>query len=299
MRAARRPRARGRGALLAAADLLAAAVAAAALAGGGEPAAPVASAGGGCPQRLSPRIAQRVPALSGARVVPLAPAARAALDERSWPVDHVQDGQAQLLSADGDMRFWVVPVVAHGGRCTPADGACVIAAHATGPADAHCAWGSEPLPGYRISTLAGEEIVLGIADPLVSAIRVRLHGEWAGIPALGGVVASRVPLWPGLGSVAEPEAPSLPRVAVVDATGGDRESIAAIRADLRAWGYPIVARVIRGDPPLAPPEVRWRAGLTDRAAAERLARRIGTTAVRRIADRSVGGAPLILVAGVG
>ncbi|MET0686243.1 MAG: hypothetical protein ABW060_13070 [Solirubrobacteraceae bacterium] len=284
--------------LAAAAGLLVAgAVAAVALAGGGDPAAPEARAGD-CPQRLSARLARQVPALDAARVIPLPPPARAVIDQRSWPVERVQDGQAQLLSAEGDLRFWAVPVVSHGGRCAPADGACVIAAADGGDADAHCAWG-DPLPTYRVGRVAGQQVVLGIADPDVSAIRARLGGEWTGVPALGGIVATRVPQLPGFGGISEYQPQILPRVAVVDATGGDHDLVAGLLDDLRDWGYPTAARVVRGDPALAPPEIRWRAGLTDRASAERLARHVGTTAVRRVADDHSGGAPLILVAGVG
>ena len=69
---------------------------------------------------------------------------------------------------------------------------------------------------------------------------------------------------------------------------------------LRRWGYPALPRVIVGDPSLAPPEVRWRTGLRpDRPTAARLARRLGTSAVRRLDDGSLGGAPLIVVVGVG
>jgi hypothetical protein len=108
-----------------------------------------------------------------------------------------------------------------------------------------------------------------------------------------------VPQLPGFGGISEYQPQILPRVAVVDATGGDHDRVASLLDDLRDWGYPTAARVVRGDPALAPPEIRWRAGLTDRASAERLARQIGTTAVRRVADDHTGGAPLILVAGVG
>jgi hypothetical protein len=296
--AARSRPGRRRAPLVAAAALVVAGVVAAvALAGGSDPAAPAAHAGD-CPQRLSARLDRRVPALDAARVTPLPAAARAVLGQRSWPVDHVQDGQAQLLSAEGDLRFWAVPVVSRGGRCAPADGACVIAAGAGGDADAHCAWG-DPLPTYRVGRVAGQQVVLGIADPDVSAIRVRLRGEWTGVPALGGVVATRVPQLPGFGGITEYQPQILPRVAVVDATGGDRDTVAGLLKDLDEWGYPTAARVVRGDPALAPPEIRWRAGLTDRASAERLARHVGTTAVRRVADDHTGGAPLILVAGVG
>ena len=283
--------------LAAAALVVAGVVAAVALAGGSDPAAPAAQAGD-CPQRLSARLDRRVPALDAARVIPLPAEARAVLGERSWPVDHVQDGQAQLLSAEGELRFWAVPVVSHGGRCAPADGACVIAADAGGDADAHCAWG-DPLPTTASPGWPGQQVVLGIADPDVSAIRVRLGGEWTGVPALGGVVATRVPQLPGFGGITEYQPQILPRVALVDATGGDHDTVAGLLADLRDWGYPTSPRVVRGDPALAPPEIRWRAGLTDRASAERLARHVGTTAVRRVADDHNGGAPLILVAGVG
>ena len=68
---------------------------------------------------------------------------------------------------------------------------------------------------------------------------------------------------------------------------------------LRRWGYPTVPRVSVGDPAFAPPEVRWRPALTDRGTAARLARRIGTTALRRLDDGATAGAPLILVAGAG
>ena len=278
-------------------SLVAGAVAAVALAGGGDPAAPAAHAGD-CPQRFSARLARQVPALDAARVIPLPATARAVIDQRSWPVERVQDGQAQLLSAEGDLRFWAVPVVSHGGRCAPADGACVIAAADGGDADAHCAWG-DPLPTHRVARVAGQQVVLGIADPDVSAIRARLGGEWTGVPALGGIVATRVPQLPGFGGISEYQPQILPRVAVVDATGGDHDLVAGLLDDLRDWGYPTSARVVRGDPALAPPEIRWRAGLTDRASAERLARHVGTTAVRRVADDHTGGAPLILVAGTG
>ena len=258
-RAARSRPARRRAPLLAGVALVVAGVVAAvALAGGSDPAAPVAHAGD-CPQRLSARLDRRVPALDAARVVPLAAQARAVLDERSWPVDHVQDGQAQLLSAEGDLRFSAVPVVSHGGRCAPADGACVIAAAARGDADAHCAWG-DPLPTHRVARVAGQQVVLGIADPDVSAIRVRLGGRWTGVPALGGVVATRVPQPPGFGGLTEYQPQILPRVAVVDATGGDHDAVAGLLEDLREWAYPTAPRVARGNRSLAPPEIRWRAG---------------------------------------
>ena len=284
--------------LAAAALAVAGVVAAVALAGGSEPAAPAAQAGD-CPQRLSARLDRRVPALDAARVIPLPAEARAVLDQRSWPVDHVQDGQAQLLSAEGELRFWAVPVVSHGGRCAPADGACVIAADAGGDADAHCAWG-DPLPTHRVARVAGQQVVLGIADPDVSAIRVRLGGEWTGVPALGGVVATRVPQLPGFGGIT--------RVPAADPAAGGRRrrdrrgprhrrrppartcATGAIRPR-RAWSA--ATRRSRR------PRSAGAPALTDRASAERLARHVGTTAVRRVADDHTGGAPLILVAGVG
>jgi hypothetical protein len=108
-----------------------------------------------------------------------------------------------------------------------------------------------------------------------------------------------MPQLPGFGGISEYQPQILPRVAVVDATGGDHDLVAGLLDDLRDWGYPTSARVVRGDPALAPPEIRWRAGLTDRASADRLARHVGTTAVRRVADDHTGGAPLVLVAGTG
>ena len=304
VRGARRRRIRGP--LLAAAGVAVAAVLLGiALAGGGDGPEPAARAGGPCPQRISAELARQVPVLDAARIIPLPAAGRAVLAQRSWPVDHVQEGQARLINIEGDVRFWAVPVVSHGDACTPADGACVVAADPDGRGDAHCAWG-DPLPGQRVGEAPGLETVIGFAGPETLAVRVRIDGRWTGVPTNGGVVATLLPLVPGeagspdaLPSAPEDGAGALPRVAVVDATGGDDASVAQVLRRLRRWGYPTIPRVIVGDPSLAPPEVRWRAGLTDRTTAARLARRLGTTAVRRVEDASVGGAPLIVVVGLG
>ena len=296
-RAARHRPARRRVPLLAGAALVLVGVAAAvALAGGSDPAAPAAHAGD-CPQLLSARLDRRVPALGAARVVPLPARARAVLDQRSWPVDHVQDGQAQLLSAEGELRFWACPSCRRAAAAHPRTArACsrpprAVTRTRTGlgrsPADAsrHPGGSSAGRPRHRRPGLQ--------RDPRAPRRRV------TGVPALGGVVATRVPQLPGFGGITEYQPQILPRVAVVDATGGDHDAVAGLLDDLREWGYPTALRVARGDPSLAPPEIRWRAGLTDRASAERLARHFGTSAVRRVADDHTGGAPLILVAGVG
>jgi hypothetical protein len=302
-RTARRRPARRRVALAGvAAVALVAAVAVAALGGSGTRPAPAARADAPCPQRLSAQLAGQVPVLDAARIVPLPDAGRVVLAQRSWPVDHVQESQARLINIESDVRFWAVPVVSHGTECTPADGACVVAAHPDGRGDAHCAWG-DPLPGQRVGEAPGLDTVIGFAGPETLAVRVRVDGRWTGVPTNGGVVATLLPLVPGEGGTADALAPgdtadALPRVVVVDATGGDEAGVDRLLASLRRWGYPTVPRVIRGDPPFAPPEVRWRAGLTDRAAAMRLARRLGTTAVRRVRGGAPGGPPLIVVAGV-
>ena len=297
--AARHGGALPRALLVAAAGLAVAAVVAviALAAGGGEGPEPAARAGAPCPQRISPALARQVPVLDAARIIPLPAAGRAVLAQRSWPVDHVQEGQARLINIEGDVRFWAVPVVSHGDACTPANGACVVAADPDGYGDAHCAWG-DPLPGQRVSEQPGLESVIGFADPETLAVRVRINGRWTGVPTNGGVVATLLPLEPGEGGSPDP-AGALPQVAVVDATGGDEATVAGLVRQLRRWGYPTVPRVSVGDPAFAPPEVRWRPTLTDRRTAARLARRIGTSALRRLDDGATAGAPLILVAGAG
>jgi hypothetical protein len=293
MRAARRRPAARVGAAMAVAALVAAAVVGVvALATGGGAADPASPAAAACAQRISPELSRRVPALDAARIIPLPAVAHAVLEQRSWPVDRVQDGQARLVGIDGDVRFWAVPVVAHGGACAPADGACVIAATPDGRGDAHCAWG-DPLPSQRVSEQPGMETVIGFADPEALVVRVRIRGRWTLVPTAGGVVATLLPLFPGEASAPE----TLPRVAVVDATGGDAEAVDRLVARLRGWGYRPEPRVVRGDPRPPPPEVRWRERLTDRATARRLARRLGTGAVRRVAAGSLDDAPLIVVAG--
>jgi len=266
---------------------------------------PAARADAPCAQRISRALAQQVPVLDAARIVPLPAAGRAVIAQRSWPVDHVQEGQARLINIEGDVRFWAVPVVSRGSRCTPADGACVIAADPDADGDAYCAWGSA-LRGQRVGEAPGLETVIGFAGPETLAVRVWIDGRWTGVPTNGGVVATLLPLAPGeagspeaLRPAREDGAGALPRVAVVDATGGDDAGVARVMRRLRRWGYLALPRVIVGDPSLAPPEVRWRTGLTDRPTAARLARRLGTSAVRRLDDGSLGGAPLIVVVGVG
>ena len=160
--------------------------------------------------------------------------------------------------------------------------------------------GAIPCRRYRVARVAGQQIVLGIADPgRERDPRAPRRGVDGGAGARRGGGDAGAAAAREFGGSAEYQPQILPRVALVDATGGDHGTVAGVLADLRDWGYPTSPRVVRGDPALAPPEVRWRAGLTDRASAERLARHVGTTAVRRVADDHNGGAPLILVAGVG
>jgi hypothetical protein len=295
MRAARRrPTRRVTTALAVAALVAAALVGAVALAAGGGGADPASPAAASCPQRISPELARRVPALDAARIIPLPAVAGAVLEQRSWPVDRVQDGQARLVGIDGDVRFWAVPVVAHGDACAPADGACVIAAAPDGRGDAHCAWG-DPLPSQRVSEQPGMETVIGFADPEALVVRVRIGGRWTLVPTAGGVVATLLPLFPGEASAPE----TLPRVAVVDATGSDGEAVDRLVARLRDWGYRPEPHGMTHDPPSAAPEVRWRERLTDRATARRLARRLGARTVRRVAGGSLDDAPLTVVAAVG
>ena len=89
------------------------------------------------------------------------------------------------------------------------------------------------------------------------------------MPALAGV--ARGPQQPGFGGLPEYH-PDLARVAVVDATGGDHDTVAGLLEDLRGWGYADGRARGRVDPSLA--------------ARDPLARRLTTARAPRLARHS-------------
>ena len=220
----------------------------------------------GCARTVAPDLLARVAALrngpSGEDRLP--PAATSVLQH--WKLDQVVEDRARFWGGDGDVGFWVVPVVPRGeAACEPATAACVVAVASGGRADAECVLEEERRgDAWRLAPLLeGHAAIYGIVPDSVRGVRVTLKGQTAQVAARDNVVGGVLPFgYHAMARVAyvRGQSASKPFVGVVDAGG---ESGAAVRR-LRAAGYRTTGRIVAGTP-LQASVVYWWPG---RASAE-------------------------------
>ena len=241
----------------------------------------------GCDRNIAPALLDRLPILGRPAEPghPLPRAARELLREWGWQLDAALVDQARFWGGGDEAEFWVVPIVpAAAADCAPATGACLMVVTSDHRGDAHCLWGKRGGAWKLAPLFPDRAVLLGLADEGATGAEVTIDGQRAEVDARDGFVAGVLPFPYRDGAGLDVEYLPRPRVAAVDATGGDRAAAEALLDQVRADGYPAAGEIVPGIKAQPASELYWHPRRASRYEAELLAERLGIDTLTQVGD---------------